>query len=193
MNENKQLEKRTQEKALNVEVLRPEKRKDTPYFNKDFILDKLKQITNPRDKFFCMFLFMSGVRVSEAISIKKQDIDLENKTMRVDWLKSRKYLHRNVPIHSQLCNMLEIYTGKLNKDDKVFDFSRQQAWNITQKWFNSNPHIFRHSFAVNYLREGGRIENLCRLMGHTNIKTTMEYLKIVPVDLGKELETIKFN
>ena len=163
-----------------------------PYFDKDFIRHRLEMIENPRDKFFCLFLFMSGVRVSEAINIKKKDIDTKNRTMRVQWLKSRKYLERNVPIHSQLASMLEIYTGKLNQDEKVFGFSRQQAWNITKKHFGSHPHIFRHSFAVNYLREQGRIENLSRILGHTNIKTTMEYLKIVPADLGKELETIKF-
>lgn len=58
---------------------------------------------------------------------------------------------------------------------------------------NGHPHQFRHSFAVNWLRNNGDIIILHRILGHTKIQTTMEYLKIVPTDQGKELLKINFD
>jgi len=51
----------------------------------------------------------------------------------------------------------------------------------------------RHSFAVNWLRCGGEIDVLHRILGHSKIQTTMEYLKIVPRDQGKALMGIDFG
>lgn len=46
-------------------------------------------------------------------------------------------------------------------------------------------HIARHTFATNYLRRGGKVEDLQILLAHSDIKTTMVYVHIV------ESETIK--
>lgn len=46
-------------------------------------------------------------------------------------------------------------------------------------------HVARHTFATNYLRKGGKVENLQILLGHSDIKTTMIYVHIV------ESETIR--
>jgi integrase/recombinase XerD len=168
-------------------------RRDIPkYFDREYIRERIQEITDHEDRMFILFLWMSGLRVTEAISIKKKDINIRDKVITVRWLKSRKYNERNVPVHSNLAQILAVYTGGMNLDHKVFPFTRQRAWQITKKWFDTNPHTFRHSFAVNYLREGGNIVNLYRILGHSKIQTTMEYLKIVPTDLSKELETINF-
>lgn len=168
-------------------------KRDIPkYLDKEYIRDKLQDIQNHEERMFITLLWMSGIRVTEAISIKKKDINVREKVITVRWLKNRKYNERNVPIHSKLADMLAMYAGGMNMDQKVFNFTRQRAWQITKKCFNTNPHTFRHSFAVNYLREGGQIVNLYRILGHSKIQTTMEYLRIVPTDLSKELETIGF-
>ena len=49
-----------------------------------------------------------------------------------------------------------------------------------------SPHTFRHTFATNYLRRGGDIYRLCRVLGHTDIRTTMRYLHLVPDDLREQ-------
>ena len=192
---------------MNDEVLIPEVLKDKnltktrgivkrkelrKYLSKEEMQRKLDGITDHNDKFFCMFLWMSGIRVSEAINIKKKDIDFREKMMVVKWLKSRKYFERVVSIHPQLCQMLELYTGGMNQDDRVFPFSRQNAFYITKKWLGVSPHKLRHSFAVNWLREGVSIAYLREALGHKFLNTTGEYLKIVPSDVAKELEKIKF-
>lgn len=170
------------------------KRDLAKYLEKDLINERLNQIQHNEDRMFLTFLWMSGVRVTEAINIRKKDIDSINRTIRIRWLKSRKYNERNLPVHSRLADILRVYTASLNQEDLVFNFSRQRAWQICRKYFGEGVgnHTFRHSFAVNYLREGGNIVNLYRILGHKKIQTTMEYLKIVPTDLSKELETIGF-
>lgn len=163
------------------------------YWDKDFIKDKMQHITSPKDKMLCEFLWRSGVRISEALSIRKQDIDFKNYMIRVRWLKSRKYNERMVPMHPTLKLILEAYTGGFNAEDKIFPYTRTRAYQIVHKWFAGHPHQFRHSYAVNFLRQGGRLEILHRLLGHKSLQATMEYTKIVPLDQGQELLKISFD
>ena len=163
------------------------------YLKKDEINFLINQIQNPEHRMLCIFLWMSGVRITEAITFKKKDIDFENELMTAKWLKSKKYKKRVVPLHHNLLQMLRIYTASKNLEDLIFPISRQRAFQITKKYMNISPHQLRHSFAVNWLICGCDIVTLHRILGHTNIKTTMEYLKIVPTDQKHELEKVSFN
>ena len=163
------------------------------YWDKKYINQKIQEVKNHQHKMLLIFLWYSGVRITEAVSLKKQDIDFENYTMTLRWLKSRKYLHRISPLHPELRNTLEMYTATIKAEDRVFPMTRQRAWQLTKKYLDGHPHQLRHSFAVNWLRCGGDIVILHRILGHSKIQTTMEYLKIVPNDLGKELIKISFR
>jgi integrase len=138
------------------------------------------------------FLWRSGVRITEAVSLRKCDIDFANYTMKLRWLKSRKYQHRIAPMHPYLKDMLQLYTASMLAEDRVFPITRQWAWQCCKKYLGGHPHQIRHSFAVNWLRSGGDIVILHRILGHAKIQTTMEYLKIVPIDQGKELLKVTF-
>lgn len=162
------------------------------YWSRDEIHSRLDLIENPRDRMFFQFLWMSGVRVTEAVSLTKQDLDLSNYVMTVKHLKSRKYEHRVVPLHPMLVEVLRVYTAQMNNPDRVFPFSRQRADQLAKKYDLGNCHMLRHSFSVNWLRCGGDIVTLHRILGHSKIQTTMEYLRIVPMDQGKELLKIQF-
>jgi integrase/recombinase XerD len=137
-------------------------------------------------------LWFTGLRISEILSLKKKDIDFQNYTLEALWQKSRKYHYRIVPMHPTIKNMLEIYCANFKSEDKIFPITRQRAWQLSKKYFGGNPHRFRHSFAVNWIRQGGEIIILHRILGHSRIQTTMEYLQIVPIDQGKELLKIQF-
>jgi len=163
------------------------------YWEKDYINRCIQKVENHRHKMFIQFLWMTGVRVTEAINIKKQDINLQNYTVTIIWQKSKKAKHRNIPLHPNLKNMLDYFVAGLNQADRLFPFSRQRAFQITEKHLGGSPHCLRHSFAVNWLRCDGRLEILSQILGHSDIKITMEYLKIVPMDQGKELMKIDFG
>jgi len=167
--------------------------KDLPkYWDKDYINARINDIDTTKYKVFFKFLWMSGVRVTEAVSLTKNNIDFTNYVMTVKWLKSRKYLYRNVPIHPVLKDILQVYSGSMAWDERLFPWSRQWAWDLSQKYFKGHPHQCRHSFAVNWLRCGGDPITLHRILGHSKMQTTMEYLKIVPIDQGKELLKVQF-
>lgn len=163
------------------------------YWEKDYINRCISNITNISHKMLIKFLWMSGVRITEGISIRKSDIDFRNYMMRVRWLKSRKYKERILPIHPTLKQILEVYTAPLKTEERVFNITRQRAWQLTRKYLGGHPHQLRHSFAVNWIRNGGDMIILHKILGHSKIQTTMEYLKIVPIDQGKELLKINFD
>lgn len=169
-------------------------KRDLPkYWNKEYINHNLNKIKNNKHRMLFKTMWMSGARVSEIIAIRKQDIDFENYTAKLRWLKSRKYNYRNIPLHPRLRDILQVYTAAMNSADKLFPLSRQRVWQLAKKYFKGHPHQFRHSFAVNWLRGGGDIIILHRILGHSKVQTTMEYLKIVPTDQGKELLKVEFD
>jgi integrase len=163
------------------------------YWERDYINERIDSITNNRHRVFLQFLWHTGVRVTEAVNVRKQDIDLNNYTIQVRWLKSRKWNYRNIPLHPNLRDILMLYTASMKSDELVFPISRQRAWQLVKKYMKGHPHQFRHSFAVNWLRCGGDIVVLSRMLGHSKIQSTMEYLKIVPIDTGKELLKVVFK
>lgn len=163
------------------------------YWDRDYIVNSIDNIDNASHRMLITFLWMSGVRITEAVSLRKKNIDFQNYVMTLRWLKSRKYKERVAPIHTNLRDLLQVYTAAMKSEDRVFPVSRQTGWNITQKYLGGNPHKLRHSFAVNWLRCDGNLVTLHRILGHSKIQTTMEYLKIVPQDQGKELQKIRFR
>ncbi len=52
----------------------------------------------------------------------------------------------------------------------------------------ANPHRFRHTFAVDMIREGMSLPVLKRLMGHSNIEMTMRYVNLSAEDVREEFE-----
>ena len=169
---------------------------DRNYWDREYIQNKLSQITDIKHKMLFTFLWMTGVRITEAITIRKDRIDYSNFVVDIRWQKREKrgskWLRRVLPLHPNLKELLQVYTAPMKSENLVFPMSRQNAWYLSKKYFGGNPHMFRHSFAVNWLRCGGELVVLSRMMGHKNIRTTMEYLKIVPLDQGKELLKIQF-
>ena len=182
------------DKSKSLTISSEREKQDIPkYLTADEINQRLSQMKAGQDMMLITFLWLSGVRISEAVSLKKGDIDFNSNLMTVRWLKSRKYKNRVVPIHRRLSGLLKFYVGNMNQEDIVFPISRQRAFQITKQHLNCSPHQLRHSFAVNWLKHNGDIVVLHRILGHSKIQTTMEYLKIVPIDQAKELDKIKFD
>jgi len=163
------------------------------YWDRDYINEKIAEVTNLKHKMLLQFMWMTGCRVSEAINVQKQHLDLKNHIVTIRWLKNRKYSYRNIPLHPKLRDVLEIFTAPMLAETIIFKMSRQRAWMIVKKNMDGHPHQLRHSFAVNWLKCEGDIVILSKVLGHSNINITMEYLQIVPADQGKEMLKVKFD
>ncbi len=158
-----------------------------------------------RDRLLLILLFSSGMRISEALSLKHGDF---LKSEFIIFGKGKK--ERIVPILDIVKEYYEIYRQKLlenniqtqngfafvNKKNK--QLTSREAERIFQKIkINKNlqyfsPHIMRHSFASSMLENGANICQIQELLGHANLDTTQKYTKITKKIIGDKLKKIKW-
>lgn len=162
------------------------------YWEREYINSRLEKISNKTHKTLFFFLWRTGVRISEALAVEKQHVDLDNYTVTIRALKKRKAVYRKIPLHADLRNILDYYLHNLKYNERLFPFSRQRADQLAKAHFKGNCHKFRHSFAVNWLRSGCDLYRLSKMLGHSSIKVTEIYLEIVPADVGEELLKVEF-
>ncbi len=138
---------------------------------------------------FSMFLF-TGIRRKELLSLKYQDVDLQNMSLFVNQGKGGK--DRVIPISFTLAESLTKYLAerkRLNKKCPEFftSLNRDCAFTenglkvLTRNIMNASGlrfgiHKLRHTFATLMLEGGCDIFSLSKMMGHSDIKTTTIYL-----------------
>lgn len=153
---------------------------------------------NKRDLVLFLTLLGTGKRISELLSIKRKDVDLENRTLKIVTLKKRRRKEEVIRLHQDVAYWLSIYTAPLKAEDLVFRLSRQYADELVKKYCQAadippekaHCHTFRHTFAIRWLEQGKPIHKLKRHMGHSHIKTTMEYLKVVDSDYYETVDSL---
>ena len=170
------------------------------------ILDNLGETSwkEQRVKLAILMGYHTGLRRNEMVILKCDDLDLEEKTIRVLG-KGGKV--RVVPMSGQLCQLVEKYfaTRKLlgltspwlfvkstNKPLGYFDFAHIVKAALRQfvPEDMAHCHILRHSFATTCLNSGVSIENIAAIMGHSSIETTMRYLTISSARIKSQLEGV---
>lgn len=173
-----------------------------------------------RDRLFVRVGFETGGRVSELIEIRRSDIDISNRQIRLHTLKRRTDLRRKrpevfrwIPVSDSICADLAVYMLKLQpkidanrnyeSDFRPFPFTRQAAHKILSKagkraglvargGRDVSPHILRHSFAMNCLTQGVPITVVKEMLGHASILSTMVYLKTDPSLAREFLSKVQF-
>jgi len=172
---------------LAKQIKAPKVDKRLPKFITYDELNKLLENTNNyRDKLIIKFLFYTGVRVSELVKIKKNDIIFEEGFVKV-YGKGGK--ERIVPIPKELLNELKDYINKINTEN-IFPLSSRQVERIiknTAKKAGINkkvtPHVLRHSLATTLLSKGVDIRYIQEILGHSSLNITQIYTHVVPNQL----------
>lgn len=144
-------------------------------------------------------LYSCGLRVSELCSLKFNDINFDNKIIRV---KGKGSKVRYVPISDLALTKLNKYLAYRNNFDKnsntVFinskgsDLSRQYVYTTLQTIILENnirgkysPHSFRHTYATHLLEGGADLRHVQELLGHSDISTTQIYVHLQSKQLKK--------
>lgn len=134
-------------------------------------------------------LFMTGLRISEAVKLTLSDVDLLNQVIRVRGGKGNK--DRTVPIPERLLGVLEDYLVETRPGvlSSLF-FATRKSGKITCSGMNQvlrkaatdlgwstrvSCHILRHSFASHLVHRNVNIVNLQKLLGHASLSTTAIY------------------
>ncbi len=144
-----------------------------------------------RDRALLLFLYATGVRVSEAVNAKRED--LEGNWLRVRFAKGEK--ERMVPIAKVAQMALELYLRD-RADTKEYLFvnykkeplSRISIFKITKKYLGVSPHVLRHSYASSLILGGADLRVVQELLGHSSLLTTQIYTHIQKPHLKETVE-----
>ncbi|WP_345991462.1 tyrosine-type recombinase/integrase [Sulfurimonas sp. HSL-1716] len=134
-----------------------------------------------RDYALILFLYASGTRISEALALRREDIEGE-------WLHIRHGKgdkERIVPIADISLKAIDAYLNEIpfEKDDIWLNYqgkplSRISAYKITQKYLGVSPHVLRHSYATSLIIGGADLRVVQELLGHASLLTTQIYTHV---------------
>lgn len=163
-------------------------------------IDKNK-VLGIRDYLIIELLYATGVRVSELVNIKINDIDYYDMSIRI---KGKGNKTRIVLYGEQLKDILELYLNsardkllKTNTDILVLNKNgtpltdrgvRKILNNIVKKTSlkqKVSPHMIRHTFATHLLKEGADLKTVQELLGHSSLAATQVYTHVTNEQLRK--------
>ncbi|MDD2927379.1 MAG: site-specific tyrosine recombinase XerD [Candidatus Omnitrophica bacterium] len=155
----------------------------------------VRNIQGTRDKAILETLYATGMRVSEAVNLKKDNVNLDIGFLRCIGKGTKE---RVIPLGKKaiagIQRYLDVSRPKLlkNKESEFLfvsrfgqKISRQSFWKIIKKYARAaaikkpiKPHILRHSFATHLLERGADLRSVQEMLGHSNISTTQIYTHI---------------
>jgi len=153
-----------------------------------------------RDRALLELLYATGVRVSELVSLKLDDVNLAEKTVRVKSEDNSR--ERTVPMVEKAAECLQDYIERgrphfvksagnqaaLFLNQRGQQLTRQGMWLIIKEYasragltYEVTPHMLRHSFAAHMLIDKkASLSEVQRYLGHANISTTQIYVQPQP-------------
>ena len=156
---------------------------------------------NARERAIVELLYSTGCRVSELISMKKSDVDWGTQTVGI-WGKGGKY--RTGFINAKALVALEMYLASRDDDDEHLIVSERKPHTGLSRFGleriiseiskranhligkNVTPHVFRHTTATVAVQNGMPIQNVSKLLGHSQVETTMIYAEIDTLDVKRD-------
>ena len=179
----------------NIKPPKSEKKIPT-VLSKDEIKQLLDAITNDKHKLLVELLYSSGLRVSEAVKMKIDDLNLKEKMGKVISGKGKK--DRHIILSNNVIGHINNYL-KDRKEDSEYLFPSEKSHitvRMAQKVVNKSAkkagikkrvfcHALRSSFATHLLEAGTDIRVIQVLLGHSSISTTERYVKVSTEQLKK--------
>lgn len=169
------------------ELRMPKKEKRLPeVLTKDEVKKLIGSCDNNKSRLIVSMLYSSGLRVSELVNLKKDDLNFTEKT---GWVRKGKgNKDRVFTISEALANEVKEY---LSERDHHYVFSKEKPLTTRniQKIISGlrnraginkkvTPHTLRHSYATHLLENGTDIRTIQALLGHSSLNTTQVYTHI---------------
>jgi len=188
-------------KRMTIYLDRPQKEQTLPtVLSKEEVQLIISKITNLKHKTMIMLTYSAGLRVSEVIQLKIQDIDSQRKQIRVEQSKGKK--DRYTLLSEKILILLRKYYIKYKPTEWLFEGQTENG-KVTQysvrslqmvlkqavKKTNINKkvtmHTLRHSFATHLLENGTDLRYIQVLLGHQSSKTTEVYTHVTTKGFDK--------
>ncbi len=178
--------------------------KDSEYhLSRQDIKKIINAATSFRDRCIIKTLAQTAIRRFELANLDIRDVDFEQRVIHIREGKGGKT--RTIPASEELLGDLRHLLGSRKKGpvftnprgdklavrqiNRIVANAGEQAGveNPNPKYKNITCHLFRHSFAREWKKQGGSLESLSKILGHTSVKTTLD-------EYGTEdLEDVKQN
>jgi site-specific recombinase XerD len=164
-----------------------------------FTSDQQKEILSLRTKGTNLYriqvvaalLLDTGLRIEEALTLRREALDFDNLLVRVMGkgrkerivpmsLTGRRWIYSWLAAQERSEAFAYVFGTRCGTHLSIRNAQRDLA-QLCEKagvqGVRCSPHTFRHTFAVMYLRGGGNVEYLRRILGHSEIETTQRYLR----------------
>ena len=194
------LNKKLAEVNIAEDIKLPKVSRKEPMILTDSEIEKLleqpdtSELKGQRDKTMLEVLYATGIRVTELISLRVEDVNLNGGYIKV----KKKNTERHIPLGNLSLKCLKEYMNKVRpllirtEEEKTLfintngqKMTRQGYWKILKQYKDQakidkdiTPHTIRHSFAVHMLEDGAELKTVQELLGHTDVASTMMYTQM---------------
>lgn len=164
----------------------------------------LESFAELRDWAMVCFLIGTGVRLGTLIELRIGDIDFVAREIRLRHTKNRE--EQIIPLSLSLSRILQeylkirggqpedylfcnTYGEKLQPrtvDDRIKKYCTERLGDRKQRGMRYSAHDFRHTFAIFYIRNGGDILSLQKLLGHKTLEMTRRYVNMLLGDVKRQ-------
>lgn len=165
-------------------------------------IEKIREnCNNDRDRAIVELCLSSGIRVSELVNLNISDIDFDKNRINIIGKGDKE---RVVMFSDKAKYHVCKYLNGRNDNNKALFISVRKPYNrigkrrvekiISDIKLHSNidkkvtPHTFRHTMATNMIKSGANITTVQKLLGHSNINTTLLYTDINMNDISQEYQ-----
>lgn len=170
-----------------------------------FSIEELNQlwktpIPNQTVKHLCFFCVYTGFRFAEANKIAWNDISKSNSgeyVVKSFHSKTGNYISN--PIPKEAYDLL-LKQDQNNRNNPIFEINYHKALRILKEWVKEarinkkvGLHNFRHTYAIMQLENGTDVFTVSKMLGHTNMSSTMHYAKITDNLKRETLNKIKLK
>lgn len=148
-------------------------------------------VCKPEEKAIVQLLANTGLRASEALSLRKQNITAGGEFLSVIGKGNKP---RDIPVNSTVAGIIAKYPDfsmlKSKNYRNALYYMCECLSRRARLHFVAGPHVFRRYFATRLLKKGVSVGIISRLLGHSSVHTTEMYLKISNLDLKGVLDVL---
>lgn len=180
-----------------LKIILPKTKKTLPVFFREnemeAVLDKTflpDDFSRVRDRLIIEMFYSTGIRLSELLNIKDKDVDLHSQSLKVLGKRNKE---RIIPLSDDFCGEIKKYIQCRNESVTVVDnylFVRENGKKLYPKLIynlvhnsmsgvsslhKQSPHVLRHTFATSVLNNGGDINAVKELLGHSSLAASQVY------------------
>jgi integrase/recombinase XerD len=167
------------------------------------VIDK-ESYTGFRDALIIQFLLDAMVRISELVTIRKENVHLDDGFVKLEATETKTRRARLVPLSIRTIEVLHEYLKETKEFENDFLFLTYEGtplsadtvrWSLRQIGESAgitnkrvSPHTFRHTGALMYIMNGGDPFSLQKILGHSHMNMVRKYIQMTDMDVKAQHE-----